>query len=246
MNPLVLLGAIVFVAFLVEAAAGFGSMVVALTLGALWFDVNALLAWLVPVNFVLSCYLVAVGWKHIDWRFLVTRMVPLMALGLALGTLVATRAAQTAWLKPTFGLFVVAVAYWQLRAREATKALPGPARVAALVGAGVIHGIFATGGPLAVFVSARELTQKATFRATLSMLWVVLNALVLPRLALEGQLNATSLTTSGWMLLPLAAGIGAGEWVHHRLDEARFRVGVASLLLVAGLVLAAQSLRGAA
>ncbi|MGV3625719.1 MAG: hypothetical protein ACO1OB_33215, partial [Archangium sp.] len=113
MNPLWLLAGIVFVAFLIEAAAGFGSMVVALTLGALWFDVNQLLAWLVPVNFVLSCYLVAVGWKHIAWKFLMTRMVPLMALGLALGTLVATRAAAAAWLKPAFGLFVVAVAIWQ-------------------------------------------------------------------------------------------------------------------------------------
>lgn len=246
MNPLWLLAGIVFVAFLIEAAAGFGSMVVALTLGALWFDVNTLLAWLVPVNFVLSCYLVAVGWKHIDWKFLFTRMVPLMALGLAVGTLVATRAAATAWLKPTFGLFVVAVAIWQLRARAETKALPAPVRVVALVGAGVIHGIFATGGPLAVFVSARELPEKARFRATLSMLWVVLNALVLPRLALDGQLNEASLTVSVYMLAPLALGIAAGEWIHHHLEEARFRVVVACLLLVAGLVLAAQSLRGVA
>lgn len=244
MNPLLVLAAIVFVAFLVEAAAGFGSMVVALTLGAMWFDVNTLLAVLVPVNFVLSCYLVAVGWKHIDWRFLMTRMVPLMALGLGIGTLVATRATQTTWLKPTFGIFVVAVAVWQLRGGTETKSLPEPARVVALLGAGIIHGIFATGGPLAVFVSARELPQKAKFRATLSMLWVVLNVLVLARLGFEGQLTSTSLSTSGWMLLPLAAGIGVGEWVHHRLDEARFRVVVALLLLVAGAVLTVQSLRG--
>ncbi len=116
MNPLGLLALIVFASFLVEAAAGFGSMVVALTLGALWFSVNELLAWLVPVNLVLSAYLVARDWRSIRWRFLATRMVPLMALGLGLGTLVATQAAQTSWLKPTFGAFVMAVAAWQLRA----------------------------------------------------------------------------------------------------------------------------------
>jgi uncharacterized membrane protein YfcA len=47
------------------------------------------------------------------------------------------------------------------------------------------------------------------------------------------------------MLAPLALGIVAGEWVHHRLDEKKFRVVVAVLLLVAGGVLLMQSLRGA-
>jgi uncharacterized membrane protein YfcA len=174
-------------------------------------------------------------------------MLPLMAVGLALGTLVAARAAETNWLKPAFGAFVMAVAAWQLRTAlqptATSSPLPGPARVAALLGAGVIHGIFATGGPLAVFVAARDLPEKAAFRGTLSMLWLVLNALVLPRLIFEGQVSTQTLQTSGLLLLPLALGIGAGEWVHHRLAEARFRVVVAALLLAAGAVLVAQSLR---
>ena len=242
-----ILALIVFFAFLVEAATGFGSMVIALTLGALLFDVNALLGWLVPVNMVLSTYLVARGWRAVQWRFLSTKLLPLMALGLLLGTFVAAQAAQTSWLKPTFGAFVMAVAAWQLKSAlqptGVTAPLPAPARIAALLGAGVIHGIFATGGPLAVFVSARELPEKAAFRATLSMLWLVLNALVLPRLVLEGQVTAASVPTSALMLLPLAGGIAAGEWVHQRLDEARFRLIVAVLLLLAGGVLLAQSLR---
>ena len=247
MNALGTLSLIVFLSFLVEAATGFGSMVVALTLGALWFSVNELLGWLVPVNMVLSAYLVARGWRAVKWGFLLTRMLPLMALGLAFGTVVAARAAETNWLKPAFGLFVMAVAAWQLssalRPAAVVSALPGAARVAALLGAGAIHGIFATGGPLAVFVAARELPEKAAFRGTLSMLWLVLNALVMPRLVFEGQVSAATLQTSGLMLLPLALGIAAGEWVHHRLPEARFRVVVAALLLAAGGVLVAQSLR---
>lgn len=248
MSPLLVLALIVFLGFLIEAATGFGSMVVALTLGALWFSVNELLGWLLPVNLVLSAYLAARGWRSIQWRFLGTRMIPLMAVGLAFGTLVASRAAETNWLKPMFGVFVMAVAAWQLwsalKPAATTSALPGPARVAALLGAGVIHGIFATGGPLAVFVSARELPEKAAFRASLSLLWLVLNALVMPRLVGAGQVSVATLQTSGLMLLPLALGIGAGEWVHHRLDEGRFRVVVALLLLAAGTVLVAQSLRG--
>lgn len=246
---MVLLAGIVFVAFLVEAAAGFGSVVVAMTVGALWWPVPQLLAWLVPVNLVLSVYLVLRGRGALDWRFLGRRLLPLMAVGLAVGTLVASRANEAAWLKPAFGVFVVGVAAWQLRRALSVHGegapLSPPLRAVALLGAGVIHGVYATGGPLAVFVSARELKDKASFRATLSALWVALNSLVLPRLVLQGEITATTLGTSALMLAPLGLGIVAGEWVHHRLDERRFRVAVAALLLLAGGVLAVSSLKAA-
>lgn len=241
-----LLATIVFVAFLVEAAAGFGSMVIALTVGALFFKVETLLLALVPVNLTLSLWLVARGAKSIQWKFLLKQVLPLMGIGLVAGTLVATQASNATWLKPVFGLFTIAVASWQLtstlKPSLTENPLPFPARVAALLGAGTIHGIFATGGPLAVFVTTRELPNKTQFRATLSMLWVVMNAVLLATWGVAGKLTTQSLTTSAWMLIPLAAGIAVGEWVHHRLDERRFRITVAALLLVAGAVLTVNSL----
>jgi len=242
MNEVVALCALVFLAFLVEAAAGFGSTVVALTLGALMFSLDELLAWLLPVNMVLSAYLVASGWKHVDFRFVFVRVMPAMGAGLLIGMLFAARAAQAEWLKVVFGVFVMVIAAWQLRTPRSASALSTPVRVGALFGAGVIHGVFATGGPLAVFVSSRELPDKATFRATLSLLWLLLNALVLPRLANEGMLNATTLRMSALLVLPLLLGIAAGEWLHRRLDEARFHKAVSVLLIIAGAVLTAKSL----
>jgi uncharacterized membrane protein YfcA len=248
-SPVALLAGVVLLSFFVEAAAGFGSMVVALTLGSLAFGVNELLAVLIPVNMVLSAYLVLRGWGAIEWRLLLVRWLPLLAVGLALGTVVAARASEAAWLKPAFGLFVVLVAAWQLastlRPELGAGALPLPAKVAALLGAGAIHGVFATGGPLVVFVAARELPGKAAFRASLSVLWLVLNALVMPRLVLDGHVTTATLSRSAAMLLPLGAGIVAGEWLHHRLDERKFRLLVGALLLAAGAVLAIKSWPGA-
>lgn len=238
-----LLAGIVAVAFLVEAAAGFGSMVVALTVGALLFPIPKLLGWLVPVNLVLSFYLVAVGRKHVDRKFLL-QMVPLMLLGLFAGMALA-RATDTSWLKPVFAVFVIAVALQQLFLTGA-KPLPRGVAPVALLGAGVIHGVFATGGPLAVFVAARTLPDKSAFRANLSVVWVVLNGIFLPRLWLEGTVTVDTLPTSALMLAPLFVGIGAGEWIHHRLDEARFRRVVAVLLIAAGGTLLVTSLKAAA
>ena len=242
MTQLLALCALVFLAFLVEAAAGFGSTVVALTLGALMFSLDELLAWLLPVNMVLSAYLVFSGRKHVDWRFVFVRVMPAMGAGLLVGMAFATRASQAEWLKVVFGVFVMVIAVWQLRTPRTANALSTPARVGALFSAGVIHGVFATGGPLAVFVSSRELPDKATFRATLSLLWLLLNALVLPRLVLEGTLTMSTLRMSAVLVIPLVLGIGAGEWLHRRLDEARFHKAVSVLLIVAGAVLTAKSL----
>lgn len=240
-----LLAPIVFVAFLVEAAAGFGSMVIALTVGALLFPVDQLLVWLVPVNLVLSVWLVARGRAHVDWPFLLRKLLPLVGAGLAAGLAISSRASEAPWLKPLFGVFVIAVSAWQLvgalRPAGEARALPPAARVTALLGAGLIHGIYATGGPLAVFVTARELAEKSAFRATLSMLWVVLNAIVVARYAFDSALTTESLKTSALMLVPLAGGIVAGEWLHHRLDERRFRITVAAMLLIAGAVLTLNS-----
>ncbi len=246
-SDIAVLAGVVLLAFTVEAATGFGSMVVALALGALWFEVPALLGWLVPVNLVLSAYLVVRGRAALDARFLTRRALPLMTAGLVAGSLLS-RAVEVDWLAPAFGVFVVAVAAWQVREalgpQEALLPLPAAARVSALLGAGVIHGLFATGGPLAVFVSARELRDKAAFRATLSALWVVLNLLLLPRLVADGVLGRATLPVSAALLVPLGVGLVAGELLHRRLDERRFRVVVGGTLAVAGAVLLANALRG--
>jgi uncharacterized membrane protein YfcA len=245
-RELFLLAALVFSGFLVEAAAGFGGMVAALTLGALWLPLGQLLGVLVPVNLALSTYLLARGFRHVEWRFLTRRLLPAMALGLAAGTALTRLTSSTAWLKPVFACFVVVVATQQLRAlRRGGQLEPLPLWLqgAWLFGGGVIHAVFATGGPPTVYVASRELPQKAAFRASLSAVWVVLNLLVVPRLWLEQSLTLRTLETSGLLLVPLALGIGAGEWIHHRFDERRFRVAVAVLLWCAGLTLLLSSAR---
>lgn len=243
---LLTLCALIALAFVIETVAGFGSMVVALTLGALWFDVNALLAWVVPVNMVLSAWLLMRGRGALDSGFLFRRLLPLMTLGLLLGSALA-QVVTGVGLKIGFGALVVVLSLWQLwqlsRATQATQPLPMVLRVTGLLSAGVIHGIFGTGGPLAVFVTSRELPDKSAFRATLSALWLVLNGLLIGRLMLDHVFTAESLKVSATLLLPLAVGLGVGEWLHHRLDERQFRFGVSSLLVVAGLVLVVASVR---
>jgi uncharacterized protein len=237
---LALVSAILGLGFVVESVAGFGGTVVALSLGARWFAIDQLLAWFLPLNLALSTYLAVRHRRHIDRALLGRKVLPAMLLGLAGGTAL-TQVLDADGGARVFAAIVVAVAVFELArllARPDTaRAIPGPIQLAVLAVAGVVHGLFATGGPLAVAVINRSVPDKATLRASLAVLWLTLNAIVATRLAVDGTLGAASLPTSAALIPALVAGIVAGEAIHRRVPERPFRYVVAGLLGVTGVLL---------
>lgn len=237
------LAAIVCLAFVTEAALGFGATVVTVTLGAFIAPLDVLLPAFVPLNLLLSGYLLARHGRHVERRLLVRRIVPLMALGLPAG-LWLFHGGSEALLRTAFGVFVVVLSAAELlagRGAAPRRPLAVGWQAVLLALAGVVHGAWATGGPLVVYVAGRELADKRVFRATLSALWLVMNAVLVVGYLVGGDLDAESLRLSGVLLAPLVLGIAAGEWVHGRVDAALFRRLVFGLLLAAG---AALALRG--
>jgi uncharacterized membrane protein YfcA len=236
---------VVFLGFTVEAAAGFGATVVSVTLAAQAFPIDTVLAALIPVNLLLSGYVVAKHGRMIDRRLLGTRILPLMAVGMIAG-IALSQSGSDARLKLGFAAFVVVLSAVELvgmRVRVAeARALPAVAGVGALLAGGVIHGIYACGGPLVVYFAGREIPDKARFRSTLSALWLVLNLVLVSTYVVGGRIDRASMTTSAVLLLPLAAGLLTGEKLHALLPEKTFRVAVFVLLLGAGTALLATSL----
>lgn len=244
MSAVVLLVLIVFLAFFVEATLGFGATVVTVVLGIFLFPLHVLLPAFVPLNLVLSLYLVGRYRRHVRWRLLLLRIVPLMGLGMPLGIFLFHSAGHR-WLNVGFGAFVVVLSAIELlrlrRAEGSTHPLHTASRVALLVSGGVIHGAYATGGPMAVYVAGREIEDKGEFRSTLSALWFVLNAVLVVGYVVSGEIDRETARLSAYLLLPLAAGLAAGEWCHARVRVSLFRILVFALLLAAGAVLVARN-----
>ena len=233
-----LIGA-VFLGFAVEALAGFGATVITLAVASQAMSVDSILAAFLPVNLMLSTYLVIRYRRDIDAAYLVRRVLPWMLPGVALGRWWAN-AGGPDLVRTTFAYFVTSLAavelYSQFRAKPNRPLSAGPA-AAAIAGSGVVHGMFACGGPLLVYAMSREITEKSSLRATLSAVWLTMNTLVVVTLAVAGEIGTASLTTSGLLLLPLFAGATVGEWAHRRLTLHRFRTVVFGLLFVAGALL---------
>jgi uncharacterized membrane protein YfcA len=234
------LAAIVAGAFAVEATTGFGSTVITLTLAVHLFPLDVLLPTLVPLGLVLSTTIVSRQHAHVDRALLLRRVLPLMGLGVAAGLAVFEVASNEA-LRRVFGAFVVWVAateLWRLRGGAATggsRPLRPWVEQAALLGAGVIHGIFASGGPLLVWTLGRQGLEKRAFRATLSSIWLALGVVLTAAYAVSGRLTGGALVATAALVPVLAVAVPLGEWAHVRLDETRFRRIVFVLLLGAGL-----------
>lgn len=230
---------IVAFAFTVEAALGFGATLVTVSLGALFVPLDQLLPAFVPLNVVLSSVIVARHHRDLDRRLLFLWVLPLMALGLPLGWWAFQNLDRTLSLR-TLGVVVGTLALLQLYGQRdggrPRKVLPrGPAALL-LVMAGVVHGAFATGGPLVVYVLGQQ-QNKANFRVTLSALWLILNLVLIVGYLTAGQLTSTTLQLSLPLALGLAFGLIAGERLFRSVPEPQFRVGVYALLLLAAVLM---------
>ena len=237
------LAMIVLAGLVIQTMTGFGFNVVAVTLGALLLPIKIWLPVVVALNLPMSAW---VAWRNrdaIDWTLLLRQILPVMAVGFAVGVAAAFVLSGN-WLRTSFGVLVVLLALRELLrlsggVQAASGAVPQsrPARLWVLL-AGLVQGLYASGGPLLVHALARMEIPRARFRATLMTIWFTLN-LVLSIAYLSGGFWTVDmgLRAAGLVLL-VPPGLWLGDWLHHHASERGFAVAVQLVLLAAGLALA--------
>jgi len=229
-------------AFTIETALGFGATLITVALGSFFLDLEQILPALVPLNLVLSTYLVVRYAKHVDRTFLLRRLVPFMALGLPVGLYVFS-SFDASILKRVFGVFLVGVSsleLYRMNKSSPVKHLDPWSERALLLAGGAIHGAFATGGPMAVYVTSRVIDDKNAYRATLSALWTILNLAMLASYLVQGQLDGRTAGLGVGLVPSIAIGMVLGEILHSRVPAKTFRGVVFGMLALAGLVLVAR------
>ena len=237
--------AIVFLANLTEAIAGFGSTLLAITFGSHFYSVQELVTVLVPLNLILSAALVYRHHSSIEKRILFTRILPFTCLGLPIGIALFQLAPGPA-LKCTFGIIVTGLAafeIWNIRSPGTEVPLTGWKASFFLISGGIMQGLYASGGPFIVYHASRTLIRpgghggKSGFRSTLCLLWLILNLFVVGTLAASGKITHASLKMSATLLPFVILGLVVGEKIHHRISEKHFLLGVYVLLFFAGISL---------
>lgn len=236
---------IVAAALLVEAALGFGSSVIVATVGAQLGPLDQVMPAFITVNLLLSAWITATAWRDIDRALLLRAVLPLASAGLALGFALGG-AADLPAARVAFGAGVTLLSSLELLrtfapARDARPLAPWASAAMILLG-GVVHGVFSAGGPLVVYVVARRVSEKRVFRATLSALWLLLNAALIARWVATGAWTAQTARLALLLTPSLVFGSALGAALYRALPQRAFRAAASSVMGAAGLSLLVRTL----
>lgn len=235
------LGLCVFLGFTAQAMVGFGSMLIAVSLGSMFFSIPQLLPVLVPLNVMMTASM-AIQLRHkTNFSLLLKQILPLMLVGMVIGISVVSLMSGI-WLKKIFAVLIIALALrelWQLSNLSQPRALNDPMRNLCILTAGVVHGLYTTGGPLLVYALQATKIDKAVFRATMVTVWGLLNSVYLMVLLWQGKVQTVWFDVLVFSPLLLVA-IWLGNRLHNKVNQKQFKQLLCVLLMGSGIALLAH------
>ena len=135
-----------------------------------------------------------------------------------------------------YGIIVVMIAAKRLLI-PAKSDLAVPIRITALILAGLMQGMFTSGGPFLVVYAVSAISEKSRFRATISTVWAVINTYMVGRMICLGMYKGNATVLVGASVIPVILAILIGKKVSDRLDHEQFLRFVYILLMVSGVLL---------
>lgn len=225
---------LVFFSNIIQTLTGFAGTMLAMPGAMLLIGVENAKVVLNVMGLAASLYIGLKNWRSVNKKEL-AKITVLMFMGLLLG-IQLFRILQTKMLLTFYGVLIVAIALKNLFVQKKMQTnellLTG-----ILLTAGVIHGMFISGGALLVVYAAWRFKEKAEFRATLAFVWVFLNGYLLLMHLSEGLVGKETLVLTGVSLVPLAFAIYLGNMLHHRIHQKTFMKITYVLLLASGIML---------
>lgn len=225
--------------FTIASISGFGSSILLLTIGLNFFSLKFLLPVTLPLNVILNMLIALKNYKSINKKVITGIIIPFFPIGFIAGiALFYTIPIEKAALA-FFGIFIILTSirdYRNKQNEENTNRDNLQIKILILI-AGVMHGIFATGGPLLVYAINKLNLKKEEFRSTLPVVWSTMNIILIGTYIHSNLLNFQTARYT-LILIPFAVlGFIAGEIIHNRIDELLFKKFITLLLIISGLLL---------
>lgn len=218
---------IIFLTNVIQGITGFAGTILAMPPSLILVGYDVAKPILNVLGILAGVYVFVTQWKHVDWKQL-KKVVIVMAIGIFGGFFLKNAlAGYDAVLYKFLGIFVIFLAihgfysiYGQ-RQRD-TKEKSSWKSMLLLIGAGIVHGMFVSGGPLLIGYLSNEIKEKTSFRATISTVWIILNSMILVQDICAGMWNAGLVMTQCISIPFLIAGMAAGSVLVKRMSQEIF------------------------
>ncbi len=225
---------IVFLANVVEGITGFAGTMLAMPAAMLLVGVDEAKIILNIVAIFVSSNIAVRNYRDMDKKQAV-KISLLMFLGMAAGLYLYRILPARILMSAYGGLLILAALCGLFRKKE--RSLPAGALICVILLAGIIHGMFLSGGSLLVIYAVAVLKEKSVIRATLAPVWVVLNGSMLIQNIAEGAVNAEILRLTGWCVIPVIIALYLGQLLHKRMKQEFFVKLTYVLLIISGFTL---------
>lgn len=169
--------------------------------------------------------------RDVNWRVL-GRMLALMIVGIAAGVWLY-RTLPLDFLLVVYGVIILVIALQRL---FLPHLLPQKGPWWIILIAGIIHGMFVSGGALLVIYAAGAMPRKEEFRATMASVWFFLGFVMMGTQLHSGAVTGDVLLLTGFCLLPMLLGTWIGGRLVHRVPQQIFNQITNILLVISGLL----------
>ncbi|MCI1208472.1 MAG: sulfite exporter TauE/SafE family protein [Treponema sp.] len=252
---------VVLITHTLEAVTGFGCTVLALPFVTSLLGMKTGVISLTVIAWLLALYFAITKWNEIEIKQYAIILACMLA-GLPVG-MYLFRTFDVANLKKVLAVFICIVSVWQLiqlfihhpqkRNREIKQnsggmfsarsqhqqkvRTPAFGYYVLLVVGGIVHGMFSSGGPLAVLYSSKMIPDKGHFRATMCLLWSTLNTIIIAGYIADHSFTPQNIKITAVFVPFLLIGIYLGEKIHKKINTRLFSILIFTVLFFTGIVM---------
>ncbi|MGG0667040.1 sulfite exporter TauE/SafE family protein [Lederbergia citrisecunda] len=225
---------VIFVANTFEAMTGFAGTLLAMPASIMLIGVDEAKT-VLNVIALICCSWIAVRYRaHINKKEFM-KIAGFMLFGMVVGILLYDFVAISYLLK-VYAVIIILIALKNIFIKKIIT-FPSIGMIVIILVAGIIHGMFLSGGSFLVIYAIFALKDKAEFRATLASVWVVLDSIMLFNQIRLGHLNNETIPLILLSIIPLVFAIAIGNRLHERINQKSFLKLTYILLLISGISL---------
>lgn len=229
----ILVFVILFAANLLQAITGFAGTLIAMPPTIKLIGVDEAKALLNAIAQISSLMIVVTGFRHINWKEF-AKMFVLMAVGMLAGIKIFEVFPMNQLLV-IYGVMIILIALEKLFVKKEIK-LPELAMLFVIFAAGIIHGMFVSGGALLVIYASTVLKDKEEFRATIALIWLTIGCYITGVQIQTGHFNAHVIFLMLVGIIPVFVGTWIGTKLVKKIRQDIFMKITYVLLLLSGIM----------
>lgn len=219
---------------IIQTITGFAGSMLAMPLGIKLIGIDTSRVVLNIAGTISCIFILKDHWRSVN-RKDVLKVIKIMLPGIIMGQILFS-ISSIDFLLNLYGGFIIVIAVKNILWNKEFRLGRAGENIILFI-AGIIHGMFVSGGSLLVIYAMDKWKDKTVFRANLSAIWCILNGTVVIMHFSQGLFTKDAIQLVGICIIPALGSAVAGEWLQRKIKGESFYRIANVLLVVCGFLL---------